>query len=448
MPMPRCALLTLALLVACATPTARLAATEQTAKAPAQNAHTRRWNAFADALLRLHEARIAGRDVRREERLGSYAGLPDFYREVSYYDAGGRRLARLQWERAHPERLHAIQVYVHDADGRLLRDYSASYLPIYRNAPIQTLVNLHSVNRGLRGFRQFDASGERLYEHCGGRYFDTPVNLALDSWELPYRPAAADDPLLYEAYLACFETLPVRAGRYLDPLVDAPQPAAAARAADAPSAATRHVAQGDAHFQRGEFAQAVAAYDRALALDARYDAAHFGRGLALGRMGRIDEGVAALSVFIARHPDSSLAHTKRGIRHFWNGHVDLAERDLRRALELDPGNAEASDDLGVILAQRGEHAAAIDRFRSTIRLEPGYLKAHHNLALTLHLQARDAEALGAIDQALALNPAAREALLLKSAILAALGRNGEAHAAAARAAPLPEANWTERAPLK
>lgn len=211
--MPRMTIAAIAVLLAAA---AQAAPRIQTMKV--DQTHVDNWNAFADACLALHREQIAGRDVRQEERVGGYANYPDFYREVSYYDrTNGRLLSRVQWERAEPDRLHAIEVYVRDGGGRVLRDYSAAYLPQGRNAPVQTLINLHAYNGDLHAFRQFDASGDRLYEYCEGNFEGEAVQIRLFEDDLAGVSEHADRVMASPAYQACFQDLPPDPGPYLDP---------------------------------------------------------------------------------------------------------------------------------------------------------------------------------------------------------------------------------------
>lgn len=414
---------------------------------PASSVRAESWNAFANSLARLHRARNAERPLRTEEEIGSYVGWPQFYREVREFDAAsGRLLAVVRWERTRPEILHAIQLFVRDAEGRVVRDYDAAFLPGHRNAPIRTLINLHAYNGGLHAFRQFDASGMRLYERCRGKLAGAEIDIELELIGLEPPPDVARGV----AYKACFGGLPEDAGRYRDPLVETviavstPERSGVAPAAD-PRAPL--VAEGAARFRRGEFAPAVEDLTAAIAADAADADAYFWRGMALGRMGRIAEGIRDLDEFLARRPESSLGYGKRGIRHLWNGDRNKAEADFRRAIELDPANAEAHDDLGVILALRGEFVTASDHFATAARIDPSYRKAHHNLAMTRFLAGRYEEALAGVDRALALEPSARESTLLKSEILDAMGRGDEARRLKRRASGLTETDWSERMPL-
>lgn len=449
----------------CALPVAAVAEPEPMQEDSQQ---VRGWNRFFDELVKTHHWYEQNRSLRRVSTTGGYAAHPDYYREVSYYDKQtGRLLSRIRWVKDKPDEIHMIEIFVYDDNGRIKRDYLAAYLPDFRNAPVQTLINFHHYNDELHAYRQFDASGALIYEQCRGRYFNEPVFLSIEEDEIPdYRDEAYPE---YETYLACFEMLPQQAGQFLAPYqAELQRRTGSAQASAAESAAeedidetlaslTRHIARqpanikwylarGDAWFKQHEFDKAVADFTQALALDKESSQAWFGRGMAYGRMGRIDEGIADLSEFIRRNPDSSLGYTKRGVRYLWKGDRENAEKDLQRAVQLDPKNAEAHDDLGVIYAQRGELDQAIRHFTVTISVDPGYLKGYHNLAMAHHLAGEQHKALIRVNQALALKGDERVTLLLKSRILAAQGKRHQAASVQDKAEFLPEGNWSELAP--
>jgi hypothetical protein len=182
------------------------------------NERVRVWNRFARECLNLHKQLLQQHEARETSRIGGYDRNPRFYKEVSYYDrASGKLLSRIQWEREHPGRLHAIEVYVRDADGRVQRDFAAAYLPAFRNAPVQTLINLHGYNGQLHAFRQFDASGERTYEYCEGSYRGKPVQIRLLEDDLYGSDPATEALMASPQYKACFEGVPAVPGRYLTP---------------------------------------------------------------------------------------------------------------------------------------------------------------------------------------------------------------------------------------
>jgi tetratricopeptide (TPR) repeat protein len=397
--------------------------------------------------------------------------MPEFYREIKYYDEKtGRLLSTIQWEKAHPDTIHTIQVYFYDSQGRVSLDYVAAFYPVFRNAPIQTLISLHNYNDGLHAFRQFDASGERIYESCNGRYFDENVDITLEDYELS--PFARQKPAVMqsEAYTACFGDLPIEAGHYIHPLTmlrtaSVTQPASQAGMFDAqhiestlvslnqrvqqrPDDANAWLLRGRANFVIHDFHQASNDLSKAIELDGALDEAWFWRGMSRGRQGLLDEAIADLGVYLKRHPDSSLAYTKRGVRRLWKGDFKNAEQDLRKAIQIKPDNAEANDDLGVILSRRKKYAQAIKHFTTTISADPSYQKGYHNLALVYQITGHHDEALQRINEAIALDPDNKNSLLLKSEILAAMGQTQAAAKVQEQAEFMSSGNWSERMQLK
>lgn len=173
------------------------------------------WNRFVDSLVDLHEKGIAGREIRTSELTGGYGGefAKGFtYREVSYHDAkSGQLLSRIRHEENKPEKIQVIDVYIYDATGRVVRDYTAMYLPRGRHAPVRTFINLHQYSETLHGFRQFDASGNRLYEQCRGQFAGHVVDLDLEDYQIKPGITATKD------YQMCFGKLPDTAEKYLIP---------------------------------------------------------------------------------------------------------------------------------------------------------------------------------------------------------------------------------------
>lgn len=177
-----------------------------------------RWNRFVDALQALHERRIEGRSVSKTERIGGYHRFPEFYTETTYTDAKtGLPLSIVQRERAHPDRLHSIQVFIYDDHGKMIRDYSATYLPWGRNAPIQTLINLHHHTNGLHAFRSFDASDRHIYDGCRGRHEGRAVDIDLDEFAMIEAEKTPNGVLQSKAYRLCFAALPTSAREHILP---------------------------------------------------------------------------------------------------------------------------------------------------------------------------------------------------------------------------------------
>lgn len=184
--------------------------------------HVRTWNDFANDLVKLHKRQIQDRDIDKKTQVGGYANHPDFFIQEEYVDKKtGKLLSRLQWEKEQSENIHSIEVFVYDDQGRVVRDYSASYLPNYRNAPSQTLIFLHNYNEGVHAFRSFDASGERIFERCQGTFQGKEFDLRLDEDELSdasYEKREFNKGIMTTPkYQHCFGDLEETADLYLQP---------------------------------------------------------------------------------------------------------------------------------------------------------------------------------------------------------------------------------------
>lgn len=180
--------------------------------------HVKRWNRFADKLLELHNNIISGHEIRTTESTGGYFREPDFYKDVHYYDArSGRLLSHVQWETKHPDRVHFMEVFSYDDKGRVIRDFGVAFLTEGRNAPVQTLINFHTYPEGLHAFRQFDASNNRIFERCDGKYKGKEVGIKLSEMDILEVEDLPKSILTSPEYKKCFEGLPHSAGKYLTP---------------------------------------------------------------------------------------------------------------------------------------------------------------------------------------------------------------------------------------
>lgn len=179
------------------------------------NIHVRTWNKFAQDSLNLHEKLKGGKNLQVKSKIGSYPNLKNFYQEERYFE-NGRLVSQVQWEKDNPEQLHTIEVFIHDENGRVIRDFAAAYLPFYHNAPTQTLISFHQYNGNLHAFRSFDATGDKILERCTGKNsVGKTVNFILDEDDL-YND---DEGIIGSAdYISCFAGLKQqKLGKYIIP---------------------------------------------------------------------------------------------------------------------------------------------------------------------------------------------------------------------------------------
>ena len=169
------------------------------------NQRANQWNTFVDDVYQLHLKQIENKKIATTNRSGSYHRLPDFFQEIKFLDTSRNLLlSKIEWETKRPDKIHSIEVRVHDDNNNIIREYSASYLPDFRNAPYQTLINIHHYSESLHSFRQYDASNNLIYEVCRA----TKNNEKLfehDDYEIPdnFTQGIGKD----KTYQKCFQQL-------------------------------------------------------------------------------------------------------------------------------------------------------------------------------------------------------------------------------------------------
>ncbi|GAD23013.1 tetratricopeptide repeat protein [Acidovorax sp. MR-S7] len=184
----------------------------------------------------------------------------------------------------------------------------------------------------------------------------------------------------------------------------APQPAAL------PGDAQGCNAQGNQWMHAGRAADAVRAYDRAIALQPDYLDPHFNRGNALLGLQRNEEALASFEQAIVLSPRLALAHYNRGAVLEALGRAQDAADSYRTVLEIEPGHVQARFNLGCIHLALKQYAEALACMDEVIAYAPQVARAHSNRGVALLRIGRSREAIAACDQALALQPQCAETL--------------------------------------
>lgn len=100
-------------------------------------------------------------------------------------------------------------------------------------------------------------------------------------------------------------------------------------------------------------------------------AAHLADGLRLAWQGETAEAITAFDRAIAIAP-SSFAYLNRGVAHRRNGDLDRALADLDRAVRADPRSARAYYNRSQVLRQQGADARAEADEKRAVSLDPRY----------------------------------------------------------------------------
>ncbi len=172
--------------------------------------------------------------------------------------------------------------------------------------------------------------------------------------------------------------------------------------------------------------EALASYDKALALSPGFAQAVYNRANALMKLKRFEEALAGYEKALTLDPNFAEALFNRGNALQELKRLDEAVASYDRALTIAPAFAEASYNRGNALMGLRRFEESLASYDRTLALKPGFAEAFNNRANALRELKRYKEALASCDRALALKPGLAEALNNRGAALHELKRFDEA----------------------
>ncbi len=183
----------------------------------------------------------------------------------------------------------------------------------------------------------------------------------------------------------------------------------------------------------GRFAEAEAAYRRALAHPApgspHLGPAYLGLAAALLNQGQNALAIAAARNAVRVMPQDGAAQLALGTALRIAGEPEAALACYDAVLAGNPDEAEAEFQRGNALASLGRAAEAVIAFCAAIRLRPGHAQTHYNLATLLQRDGMLEQAASCYAAASAARPDFAEARVNRGNCLLALGRMKEAEEA-------------------
>jgi tetratricopeptide (TPR) repeat protein len=136
------------------------------------------------------------------------------------------------------------------------------------------------------------------------------------------------------------------------------------------------IERGDNCAARGRHEEALACYDRALAIRDDVPKSWISRGIALRYLGRADEAETSLRRAVLLQPDLADAHVELARVLDCLGRFEEAEAAVRSGLALDPQHGFAHGLLGYVLYHLGRATESQASLRTALRLQPQNVKWH------------------------------------------------------------------------
>lgn len=202
--------------------------------------------------------------------------------------------------------------------------------------------------------------------------------------------------------------------------------------------AESHFEAGFAHYETGNFVEAIESFSRAILLNPNFAEAFYRRGHAhrlqgnrrraiedwqqavylspddrrsslfysnIHRMeGDFAKALATADQAIQDNPDDPEVYKNRGDIHASQGDAESALEDYAQALRLNPEYALAYNNRGYVHAEQGNHAAAIADYTEALRINPNHAAAYNNRGIARKAAGDLEGAIADYEAALKLNP--------------------------------------------
>ncbi|MYZ18896.1 tetratricopeptide repeat protein, partial [Streptomyces sp. SID337] len=210
---------------------------------------------------------------------------------------------------------------------------------------------------------------------------------------------------------------------------------------DVPGLALARVVRGRELRESGAHAEALAEYDRAVALDAELERAYYGRGVTYWYMDEEETALVALDRAVELGPGQARTYGMRGEVRRVLRRFEEAVQDLDRALELDPSDAEALTSRGIARFGLGRNEEALADLDRALALSPDSAWALAHRARVRASRDEYEQAVADSGRAAELAPDFSWVAWSRSDVLRMAGRQRDSLAAYDRAIEIDPENW-------
>ena len=200
-----------------------------------------------------------------------------------------------------------------------------------------------------------------------------------------------------------------------------------------------YLRRGNRHYDAGEYADAIAEYTKAIALDPNSAVTYNNRGYAYAELGKYAEAIADYTMAIVLDPKDSTAYNNRGYVYNELGKYAEAIADCTQAIALDPKYATAYNHRGYAYRNLGKYAEAIADCTQAIALDSQYAKAYNNRGVARNYLKQHPAAVEDFTKAIELAPTTAAYYINRAEAYRALGQEDNAKADEKRAKEL---GWT------
>lgn len=117
-------------------------------------------------------------------------------------------------------------------------------------------------------------------------------------------------------------------------------------------------------------AQAIPAFEKAIAADASFVEARNRLAVSYAAVGRREDAIRQLEAAVQLSPEDAHLYSNLGYAYYLNGNAAKAVSALQQAIALEPGNQHALNNLGMVYAQLGEEEKSREAFAQAAVNQP------------------------------------------------------------------------------
>ncbi len=155
---------------------------------------------------------------------------------------------------------------------------------------------------------------------------------------------------------------------------------------DSPESAPSHKCLADQYLSREDIANALAHYDKALAIDPNYAEAMVKKAEIHAGEGSFDKAISMGERAVALKPRDAVLRFTLGTFYKHSGQMQQALDQWQKAVELYPYYAEAYNNLGAYYQTVMDNENALRMYEKSIGVNPFNAEAYYNLAVILEGQ--------------------------------------------------------------
>jgi tetratricopeptide (TPR) repeat protein len=175
---------------------------------------------------------------------------------------------------------------------------------------------------------------------------------------------------------------------------------------------------------RGDFANAIVTYRKALEIKPDDPATLLNLGITYGNNGEYENAITCYHKALAIKPDDAMALVNLGIAHRRRGEIEKAIDAYRQAIDINPWHPLAHFNLGNVYYEKSDFAKAMAFYQRAAELDPSLALAHFFLARACIKTGQLQQAANALRSGLQYDPNDEDAGQTLKALEAHLSKNG------------------------